>query len=216
MFKKILIADDHISVREGLTQIIESVERMQVVKAVDNGADLLSAVTLYKPDLVITDVRMPEMDGVDAGAIIKERFPTMGLIAYINDENDFLFLQLLKAGFEGIVLKRAGKKEMIHVMEEVLKGNESYCNAAEERINQLVRKKLYNPKRRQVRPILTERELEVLRFICLGLTSRQIAHEMLLSERTIESYRETLLEKTEATNTAGLVSFAYVNGIIRG
>ena len=213
--KRILIADDHISVREGLIQIVESAEDLQVVNAVDNCEDLLSAASLYKPDLVITDVRMPGMDGLDAGAILKERYPAMGLVAYINEENDFLFLQLLRAGFEGIVLKRAGKKETILVIEEVLKGLESYCNASGERINQLVRKKLYNPRRRQVRTILTDRELEVLRFICFGLTSRQIALEMLLSERTIESYRETLLEKTGSTNTAGLVSFAYTNGIVR-
>lgn len=212
--KKIIVADDHISVREGLIQIIESCETLMVSTAVGNGDMLLKAVEQFNPDLVITDIRMPELDGLDAGIIMKEKWPGIGLIAYMTEENDFLFLKLLQAKFDGIVLKRASKHETVLAINMVLQGHEFYCHAAQERVNQLIRKKLYNPKRKTIKPFFSERELQILKRICQGQTSNEMAAEMVLSKRTINSYREKLLHKTGLLNPAGLVSFAYRAGII--
>src|SRR6218665_639622 len=111
--KSIIIADDHVSVREGLAQIIEGCEGVEIVAYADNGHSLVKLVELKKPDLVISDIRMPEMDGLDAAGVIKGLSPGTRMIAYIADETDYLFLQLLQADFSGIVLKRSSKKEMI-------------------------------------------------------------------------------------------------------
>ncbi len=213
--KKVVIADDHVSVREGLTQIIESCENFVVCAAACDGHTLMRAVEQHRPDLVISDIRMPVMDGIDAGILIKERFPEIAVIAYINDDSDYIFSKLLQAGFEGIILKRSSKKETIMVMNMVAEGHLFFCHGAEERVNQLIRKKLYNPKRRTVYSFFSEREIEVLRLICQELTSKQIAEEMGLSERTIDCYREKLLRKTACVNVAGLVSYAYGAGIVQ-
>ncbi len=213
--KRIVIADDHVCVREGLMQIIESCEPLLVIAAVENGKRLIEAVAQFEPDLVITDIRMPDVDGLEAAAVIKDKYPTTALIAYVSDENDFLFMNMLEAGFDGIVLKRASKKETVMVINLVLSGHSGFCNSGQERVNQLVRRGIYNPKRGTVRAVFSEREIAVLQGICAGLTSKKIVESINLSERTIESYRESLLRKTGAQNTAGLVSYAFLAGIVK-
>jgi two-component system, NarL family, response regulator NreC len=213
-FKRIIVADDHVSVREGLTQIIECTSGVRVIKAVDNGDALIQATEQLHPDIVITDIRMPGKDGVEAGGIIKDKFPGIGLIAYISDENDFLFLNLLKAGFDGIILKRSERKETIMAINMVLAGQEYFCGAAQNRIRVLIQKGLYNPRRKTVKEILSNKEYEILLLTCKGLTSQQIASIILLSSRTVESYRSKLIKMAGVTNPAGLVHYAYASGII--
>lgn len=212
--KKIVIADDHVSVREGLINIIESCEGLIVSAAVENGHFLIQATRHFKPDLVITDIRMPELDGLEAAIVIKKMYPSIGLVAYVADENDFLFLKLLQAGFDGIVLKRSEKKETVMAINMVLNGHEYFCNGGQDRVNQLIRRRLYNPKQKTTKSFFSDREIQVLQLICRGLTSKQMAEEMQLSARTIESYRESLMRKTDTVNTAGLVNYAYAAGII--
>lgn len=213
--KRIVIADDHVCVREGLIQIIESCEPLEVIAAVENGKRLVEAVAHYEPELVITDIRMPDMDGLEAAAVIMEKYPTTSIIAYVSDESDYLFMNMLEAGFDGIVLKRASKKETVMVINMVLNGYGGFCNAGQERVNQLVRREIYNPKRGTVKAFFSEREIAVLQGICAGQTSKKIAESIHLSERTIESYRENLLRKTGAQNSAGLVSYAFLAGIVQ-
>ncbi len=211
---KVVIADDHICVREGLTRIIESSPDFVVCAAAADGEMLIRAVRQYKPDLVMSDLRMPGMSGLDAGIIIKKEFPEIALIAYLADKSDFLFSELLGAGFDGIILKEAGKKETITVMNIVVKGNCFSCRAAETMINTMIQENRFNPKRRTVHRKLSDREIQVLKLLCHELTSKEIALEMKLRERTINCYRERLLKKTGCINVAGLVSYAYVAGIV--
>ncbi|MBC7934558.1 MAG: response regulator transcription factor [Rhizobacter sp.] len=213
--KQIVIADDHVSVREGLINIIEGSESMEVLAAAENGLALINVVRQLEPELVITDVRMPGMDGIEAGGIIKQEYPKIGLIAYVADENDFLFLNLLGAGFDGIILKRSASKETILAINRVATGHEYFCNYSQERIRILIQKRLYNPKRKIVRSFLSSREHQVLLLICKGKTSKMAAEELNLSVRTIEDYRERLLKKADATNQAGLLHYAYTEGIIQ-
>ena len=213
--KKIVIADDHVSVREGLIQMVDDDEAIFVCAAVSNGVQLIKAVANYQPELVVTDIRMPELGGLEAGMEIKKQFGATALLAYMAEESEYLFLKLLEAGFDGIVLKRASKNETLLGIHSILNGREYFCHTAEEKINNLIRKKMYNPRRKTIKPTLNDRELLVLQFICKGQTSRKIAEAMQLSERTVEGYREGLLRKTNCLNVAGLVSYAFGSGLIR-
>lgn len=213
--KKIVIADDHVSVREGLIQMVDEDEALVVCAAVDNGVQLLKAVSYHEPDLVITDVWMPELDGLEAGIILKKEFAAVPLLAYVADENDYLLLRLLDAGFDGIVLKRASKKETITAIHSVLNGREYFCNTSDEKIKQLISKKRYNPRRKTIRQQFSDRELAVLQLLCKGKTSKEIAETMHLSERTIEGHRENMLRKTDSINVAGLVCYAFVSGLFK-
>jgi len=187
---------------------------MKVVATVGDGEALVKAALFHKPDLVVTDLRMPGLDGLKAGQKIKQQLPAIYLIAYINEENDYLFLHLLKSGFDGIMLKRAGKKEIRRVMDMVLKGFEAFCNFSQERVSKLISKGLYNPKKGFVKLLLNVKEISVLKLICEGYTSKEIAERVNLSTRTVEEYREVLKEKTGTSNTAGLVSYAHMQGIV--
>ena len=201
--KRIVIADDHVSVREGLMQMIDGAKPLQVIAAVDNGKRLLEAVAQFEPDLVITDIRMPEMGGLAAAAVIRATFPRTALMGYVSDESDFLFMNMLEAGFDGIVLKRASKQDTILAIQVILSGHDSFCHASQERVNRLVRKGFFNPKRGTVRPFFTDREISVLQGICAGLTSKKIAEQIFLSERTIESHRGKSFAKNRGTQYSG-------------
>ncbi len=214
--KKIVIADDHVSVREGLVQMVDEDGGLVVCAAVDNGMQLLRAVAIHLPDLVITDIRMPELDGLEAGQQIKKDYGGTALLAYVGAENDYLILRLLEAGFDGIVLKRASKKETITAIHSLLSGREYYCNSVLQKIHHLISKNRYNPRRKTIKQVLNRREIEVLQQLCKGQTSKQIAEIMKLSERTIDGYRENLLRKTESINVAGLVSYAFGSGLLDG
>ena len=212
--KKIVIADDHVSVREGLIQMVEEDDSLHVCAAVDNGLELLRAVAKHEPDLVVTDIRMLELGGLEAGLQIKKEFGATAVLAYSADESPYLLLKLLEAKFDGIVYKTASKKETVLAIHSVLNGRAYYCNSVLQKINILTRKNLYNPRHGTVQHELKPQELQVLLLLCKEQTSRQIAKIMKLSIRTIEGYRETLLNKTNSINVAGLVCYAYANGLI--
>lgn len=212
---RIVIADDDVFVREGIREILERCPELKVLAQTENGAELIKAVEMHLPDIVLTDIYMPAMDGLTAARIIRERFPATGIIALSPDANEYLFIRLLAAGFNGIILKSANGRDAITAILEVYRGNEYYCPAAQEKITGLVRKNLYNPKLKKVRQLLTEKEEEILVLICQGYPSRKIGLKLGLSKRTVESYREKLLCKTETPNLAGLVAYAVSNGIYR-
>lgn len=214
--KKIVIADDHVCVREGLIKMVEEDDSLLICAAVNNGVQLLKAVAKHQPDLVVTDIRMSELGGLEAGLQIKKQFSATALLAYSADESNYLLLKLLEARFDGIVFKTSSKKETVLAIHSVLNGRAYYCHAVQEKINDLSRKNLYNPRHGTIQNELKPQELQVLLLLCKEQTSRQIAQIMNLSERTIEGYRETLLRKTNSINVAGLVCYAYANGFLNG
>lgn len=195
--------------------MVDEDEGLLACAAVENGVQLVKAVAHYEPDLIITDIRMPELDGLEAGLVLKKQFAATAMLAYVADETDYLILRLLEAGFDGIVLKRASKKEIISAIHSVLNGREYFCNTSEEKIKQLISKNRYNPRRKTIRQQFSGRELAVLQLLCKGQTSKQIAEIMQLSERTVEGYRESLLRKTDSINVAGLVCYAFGSGLFK-
>ncbi|RYY65362.1 MAG: response regulator transcription factor [Chitinophagaceae bacterium] len=210
----IIIADDHVSVREGLQQILGGNPHFFVLEAVCNGHELERVVDQQQPDLVITDVRMPEGGGVETGQQLKSKFPELYLIGYTGWDTDSLFLDMLKVGFDGIILKRAGKEEVLEAVHMVLDGNMGFCRAAQRRVHQLIQRNYYNPGRNKVKPLMSERYLTIIKYIADGWKSEEIAEKMGLGVQSIHTYRKRLLTKTGCTNPASLIHYANLEGLI--
>ena len=211
----VVIADDHVYVRDAISEIVWGCDELELQAVVANGNALVKAVENYLPDIVLADIRMPEMDGLEACRIIKKAQAQTGMIAISADNQDYLFLQMLVAGFDGIILKSADKKDTLQAIMDVYAGENYYCRGAQECIHKLVLKGFYNPKKKTIKPLLNAKEEQILQLICTGNTTREIAVIFGLSERTIESYRENIFRKTGTVNLPDLVRYAMMSGMFR-
>ena len=212
---KIIIVDDHHLFREGMKLLIEKEGMGQVIAEAENGKVFLSLLEKYNPDLVIMDIEMPVMGGLEATIKAKTLRPQLKvLILTMLSEKDN-YTSLINAGALGFVLKTSGKQELEKAIKTVISG-ESYFS------NELLRQIILNfgkqphPEENSVRNTIrfTEREFEILKFFCHGLTTSEIAGKLFRSIKTIEAHRTKLLEKTGSKNTINLVLYALKNKLV--
>ena len=211
---KIAIADDYKIFRDGLKVGLLNDDNLEVVLEADNGEDLLTGFDKNLPDVVIMDLKMPIMDGMEATKIIKKKYATVKVLVVTMYEDDKFIIHLMENGANGYLLKNADADEIkksIYAVHE----NGYYFN---DLVNKALLKKLvlkgnFKPSFNQ-NVEFTERELEVLKLICEEKTAAEIGKEIFLSPRSVEGIRQRLIEKVGVRNTAGLVMFAIKNGII--
>jgi DNA-binding NarL/FixJ family response regulator len=211
---KIAIADDYKIFRDGIKVGLLSDDNLEVVLEADNGEDLLAAFEKNMPDVVIMDLKMPIMDGMEATKIIKKKYSSVKVLVVTMYEDDKFIIHLMENGANGYLLKNADAEEIkksIYAVHE----NGYYFNDVVNKalLKKLVLKQNFKPSFNQ-NVEFTERELEVLKLICEEKTAAEIGKEIHLSPRSVEGIRQRLIEKVGVRNTAGLVMFAIKNGII--
>ncbi|MFT3825812.1 MAG: response regulator transcription factor [Chitinophagaceae bacterium] len=209
---KIAIADDHEIFRDGLRVMLQKQPDIQLVAEAADGKELIDQVKLLQPDIVICDVKMPRMDGVVTTRHLHDHYPYIGIIALTMFDEDDLLIDMLEAGATGYLLKNADKHEILEAIKSVFDKQPYYCRHTSHKLAQLVARSKFNPyKKQQVKPDFNERELEIITYICNGLTSKQIAEKIFLSVRTVEGLRMKIMEKMEVKNTAGIIIYAIKN-----
>lgn len=209
---KVLIADDHQMFIDGLKSMLEDTEGIQVVGEAMNGKEVIENCDSKEVDIVIMDISMPDMDGIEATKELLKKHPdikVLGLSMY-NDRN--FISDLLKTGAHGYMLKNTGKKDLIDAI-QTLQSGETYLG--EEVSKTLLNSFMKKRSRMEVVEKLSEREMEVLECIASGLTTQEIANKLFISKNTVETHRKNLLFKIKARNTAELVKNAYKKGIIQ-
>jgi DNA-binding NarL/FixJ family response regulator len=210
----IAIADDYKIFREGIKKCIASDENLQVTLEADNGEDLINSFKNHQPDIVIMDLKMPIMDGMEATQIIHKQFPKVKVLVVTMYEDDKFIIHLMEMGANGYLLKNSEPDEIRKAIYTVYE-NGYYFN---DLVNKALLKKLVL--KTNIKPSFnqdvefSERELEVLKHICEEKTAAEIAKEIFLSPRSVEGIRQRLIEKIGVRNTAGLVMFAVKNGIV--
>ena len=211
---KIAIADDYKIYRDGLKVGLAADNNMEVVLEADNGEDLLNGLEKSQPDVIIMDLKMPIMDGMEATKEVRKKFSTIKVLVVTMYEDDKFIIHLMENGANGYLLKNADSDEIrksIYAVHE----NGYYFNDLVNKalLKKLVLKRDFKPSFNQDIDF-TERELEVLKLICEEKTAAEIGKEIFLSPRSVEGIRQRLIEKVGVRNTAGLVMFAIKNGIV--
>lgn len=213
---KIIVVDDHSLFREGITLLIEQEGMGKVIAEAENGYAFLELLEKEKPDLVLMDIEMPGMDGLEATIKAKELVPDLKVLMVTMLGGKDNYTDAINAGAMGFVLKTSGKRELERAIKTVISG-ESYFS------NELLREIIRNFDTKQPARInqvmtdleFTEREFEVLEYFCKGYTPAEIAALLCRSIKTVEAHRSKLLEKTNTKNTINLVLFAIRNHLVQ-
>jgi len=212
---RVVIADDHEIFREGLEVLLKKQNDIELVGEASNGKQLVEVAERVIPDVIITDIKMPVLDGIKATYALTQKFPQMGIIALSMFDDENLIVDMLEAGAKGYLIKNAHKHEIIAAIKSVHSHDSYFCNHSTVKLARMIGKSRFNPFREIIKPEFNEKELEVIRLVCEELSNKEIASELNLSIRTIEGYREKILEKMKAKNTAGIVVFAIKTGIYK-
>jgi DNA-binding NarL/FixJ family response regulator len=211
---KLAIADDHKIFRNGLKATLEDCENFDLVLEASNGKQLTAMLTDVTPDVILMDIKMPEMDGIQTTAFVKQKYKHIKVLALSMFNEDKYIVDMMKAGASGYLLKNAEPEEIIEAISTVYH-KDYYFN--EHLSITLIKQLAGNNQPGNVAQSLAdfnEREIEVLRLVCQEYSNQEIADKICLSIRTVEGYRARLFEKTRSKNLVGLVIFAIKTGII--
>ncbi|MXV52622.1 response regulator [Pedobacter sp. HMF7647] len=208
------IADDHKIFRQGLKAILLDCDHLNLVAEASNGKELLGLLKEKTPDVVLIDIKMPEMDGMQATAAIRHTYPGIRVLALSMHNEDKYIVDMMRAGANGYLLKNAEPEEIISAISTVHEKG-FYFN---EHLSVTLVKQLLGQNSSGTGEApdaeLNEREIEVLKLICQEMTNVEIADKLFLSVRTVEGYRTRLFEKIGSKNIVGLVIYAAKKGII--
>lgn len=212
---KLLLADDHAVVRSGLRLLLESDPRVTIVAEVGTGQAALEAVEELSPDIVLMDIGLPDLSGIEATRQIKERCPDAAVVALTIHEDEEFFFEMLQAGASGYVPKRAAPEELLLAIQVVAEG-EVYLYPSLAKL--LVKDYLTQEEAQQTdvkTSPLTPREREVLVHLADGLTNAEIGELLSISPKTVARHRENLMRKLDLHSRTALVRYAIRKGIIQ-
>lgn len=212
---KIVIADDHEMFRDGFKLMLTKQKDIQLVGEAENGRRLLELVEEEKPDVVVTDIKMPIMDGIEAAKKIHEQFPDTGVIGLSMFDEDDLIIDMLEAGAKGYLLKNSNKEQIGEAIRTVYNGDPYYCKTTSHKLTQMIAKSKFNPYKKKEKIEFTEREIEIVELVCKEMSNKEIAEKLFLSIRTVEGLRLKISEKMNVKNPVGMVIYALKNGLTK-
>ncbi|MGC4034575.1 MAG: response regulator transcription factor [Chitinophagaceae bacterium] len=208
MSLRLVIADDHPMLVEGLKKVLEEIDGVQVVACVENGLQLISILRKVKVDVVLLDLQMPKLDGIDSLRLVKKDFPKLKIIIFTNYGQQKLIREIKLLGADGFLLKDSTSTVLKEAIVNVAAGQKWFIeSSAEQTDSQLVTDDFM--KKYQ----LTSRETEIIGKIAEGLTSKEIASQLYLSEFTINTHRRNICRKLDIYTPVGLVNFAKEHGL---
>lgn len=210
---KLLLVDDHPIVRSGLRMLFLSEPGMTIVGEASSGQEAIEAVQRLHPDVVIMDVSMPGMNGIEATRRIKAAHPETAVLALTMYEDEQYFFEMLNAGASGYIPKRAAPDDLVSAIKVVAEGNVFlYSTLARFLMRDMAERAATEPEENE--EVLTAREREVLTCIAEGLTNREIAETLVISIKTVERHRENIMAKLDMHNRVELVKYAIKKGLI--
>ena len=212
---RIVLVEDHAIIREGLHSLFSSEKDFEVVAEAEEGRSALRLAENLRPDLVVTDLSMPQMDGIDMIASLKKQNPKIKVIALTVHRNDEYVLAALKAGADGYILKEANYSELITAARSVLKGKPYLSPEISGNLIQGYLEGKGAPRKKSPWEMLSKREREIVSLIAEGQTNKQIADRLCISVKTVETHRYKIMSKLNVHNAAALITVAMERGLIR-
>lgn len=212
----ILVVDDHKIVRDGILSLLQDQPDICVISQAENGKDALEKIPKVLPHLVLIDISMPVMNGIECTREITTKYPEIKVLALTMLNELEHIKNMLSAGAGGYLLKNSGKEELVTAIKTVVAGHNYFSTEVKDMIMmEMVKKKSSPGKIIGEKVPLTSRELDILELILQEFTNQEIADKLFISVRTVDAHRRNLLEKTGARNTAGLVKFAIENHLFK-
>jgi two-component system response regulator NreC len=211
---KVVIADDHAVVREGIKMILGREPDIEIVGEAGNGREALDLVATSKPSVVVMDISMPEMGGIEATKRVKEAWPKVNVLALTMHEDESYVFQLLKAGASGYVLKRGAAQDLVQAIRSASRGEAFLYPSVARSVLADYLKRVQSGEERHRYDGLTDREREILALIAEGLSNQEIAQKLFISIKTVQTHRTHIMEKLDLHNRAQLVRYAIRKGLI--
>jgi len=212
---KVALADDHVLLRRGLANLVNSFDEYSVVTEADNGLDLQQKIKKDDlPDLVLLDINMPKMDGFATAQWLKETYPLVKILALSMYDNENSVIRMFKAGARGYILKDSEPPELKTALDSIMQKGYYYSELVTGKLIHTINKLDEDADMRNLSH-LNEKEVQFLKLACTEMTYKEIAEKMFLSPRTIDGYRDALFEKLNLKTRVGLVMYAIKNGIVQ-
>lgn len=203
---KVLLADDHKIFREGVISLLKDEKEIEVVAEAGNGKEVMEVLKVKTVDVVLLDINMPKMNGMDTAAAIIKQFPDSKVLVFSSYDDDPYILKMLQIGVSGYVLKTTGSNELLTAIKAVASGDSFYCKEVSQKILQQFSRKKAKSVVKDVP--LTERECEIVKLVALGLTNAQIGDRLFISPRTVDTHRRNLMQKLKLHNAVELTRYA--------
>ncbi|WAC03525.1 response regulator transcription factor [Lacinutrix neustonica] len=209
---RVVIVEDHVLLSQAIGVLVNSFERFKVLYLCKNGKELVTKLKTLEniPDIVLMDVNMPIMNGIETTQYLKEHYPKIKVIALSVEEDEEVIIKMLRAGAKGYLLKDVEKSILETALNEVI--NHGYYHTKD--VSDILVNTL-SENYKKSKNVLRERELEFLKLLCTELTYKEIAEKMFLSPKTIDGYRDALFSKLEVKNRIGLVVYAIKHKIFK-
>jgi DNA-binding NarL/FixJ family response regulator len=210
--RKVILVDDHTLFRNGLRILVNMLEDYQVIGEASNGKQFLELLEKNLPDLVLLDISMPVMDGIEAATIAQKLYPDLKIITLSMYGEEDYYYKMVNAGVKGFLLKNSDIKEVRTALDIVYEGGSFFSS---ELLQNLVNSlKSTSKSQEEIHTELSEREMEILVLICKGYSNQEIGDKLFISKRTVDKHRANILEKSESKNTAQLVVYAIKNKLV--
>jgi DNA-binding NarL/FixJ family response regulator len=204
---RIFLTDDHEILLDGLKKIISEEPDLKVIGSASSVQQTMDELTRVNVDLLITDYNLPDDDGLSLVRKVKRKYPDLKILVLSMHDEGHLVKEILKEGINGYVLKKDSHNELIDAI-HAIKNDKIYLSSD---INSILMKGLHGQGEQK---LLTDREREILKLISKEYTNRDIAEELFISERTVETHRKNIFRKTRTNNMVGLIKYAYANNLI--
>jgi DNA-binding NarL/FixJ family response regulator len=211
---RILLADDHVLIRHGIRIILSSDDNLRIVGEVSDGDELLDRLGKAAVDLLILDISMPKVSGIELTEILKQSYPHLKILVLTMHKNIRFLRRAIAAGADGYLVKSDTEQEIISAIGKIRQGGTYISPCLENDFAEEMLNTYRNPTSSRAFKGLTKREKQVLELVVGGMTSKQIAIELSLSPRTVDHHRASLLKKFDMNNSVDLVNFAIKNGYV--
>ncbi len=220
---KIIIVDDHMIFRKGLRLMIEDFNFVDIIGEAESGQEFLTMLNKLTPDVVLMDIKMPGMSGIETTQLAVEQYPDLTIIALTMHEEEEYVKSMFDAGSKGYILKNVSKEELKKALRTIADGKSYYYSA---NLSSLIINHFLDTEKNSQSKALRESKLskkinlsprcsEILKYLCEGMTNEDIAKKLNLSERTIQGHRGRILKKVGVKNTPALIRFAILNNMVK-
>lgn len=212
---KLIIAEDQVLFRDGLRMLLQNEADIPIIGEAANGQEVMDLLLKEKPDVVITDIQMPEMDGVELTRELRGIYPEIKVIALTMYQEEYLIVDMLEAGAKGYLLKNSTKEKVVEAIHAVHANGIYFCETTSMKLMKKIAGSKVVIGNKEDGSQFTDTEKQIIELICQQFSSKEISEKMHLGLKTIESYRNKVFDKAGVKNMAGLVIFAIRSGLFK-